>query len=575
MAYWLDNGWRNLTGAGLQDSPAVVQLGNGNFLVAWLEPIATSGFSNVMARFLDNNGTESGAQFQLAGGIITGMGAEVRLVPAGDGGFYAFWDQNASKGVSTVDYVGQHYDASGQAVGGRIIADDIPRVNDLDFGAIALANGNLVVQWQDNDGAPIFRVLDPNGAPVTSETRVDPLVQSSDQSARHAAIAAAPDGGFFLAWNDASSSSLESTYFEKFDASGHAMSGPFLAINAQPGSGAPEIAVLADGNVVVAVSDHPSPGATEILGAEFTPAGHLAGSRGLQIALGGWQLGDYAITAVPDGGFAVSYSVLTPGRFDGKVYEQRYDSNVTLFTHGFEPRFIGDTGAGLEHSVIATSSGGLQFAWNYFADFAGDAGDIHANQVANHPVPADDTITGSDGIDTVTYAASRDNFNISRTGDGVTVSGFESTGFQATDTLHDIERLHFTDENIALDVDGNAGMAYRLYQAAFDRGPDLGGLGYHIADLDRGVPLEVVAHHFLDSPEFQARYGSLDDAAFVTRLYANILHRSPDPQGFQFHMDELSSGVPRYVVLTHFSEAPENYAALIGVIENGMAYLPG
>jgi hypothetical protein len=33
---------------------------------------------------------------------------------------------------------------------------------------------------------------------------------------------------------------------------------------------------------------------------------------------------------------------------------------------------------------------------------------------------------------------------------------------------------------VALDVDGAAGQAYRLYQAAFDRAPDKNGLGYWI-----------------------------------------------------------------------------------------------
>ena len=50
------------------------------------------------------------------------------------------------------------------------------------------------------------------------------------------------------------------------------------------------------------------------------------------------------------------------------------------------------------------------------------------------------------------------------------------------------ERLTFSDANIALDIDGNAGQAHRIYKAAFDRAPDLGGLGFWINTLDNGAP---------------------------------------------------------------------------------------
>lgn len=50
--------------------------------------------------------------------------------------------------------------------------------------------------------------------------------------------------------------------------------------------------------------------------------------------------------------------------------------------------------------------------------------------------------------------------------------------------LDSVERIRFTDKVIALDIDGNAGEAYRLYKAAFDRTPDKEGLGSWIGQLD-------------------------------------------------------------------------------------------
>jgi hypothetical protein len=149
-------------------------------------------------------------------------------------------------------------------------------------------------------------------------------------------------------------------------------------------------------------------------------------------------------------------------------------------------------------------------------------------------------------------------------------------GLDGVDTLVDVERVEFADLAVAFDTEGAAGQAYRLYQAAFDRAPDLPGLGLWIAQLDRGMSLGTVANYFVGSPEFQALYGArIDYASFVTGLYANVLHRAPDAAGFAHWMDRLASGIDTPAgVLVGFSESAENYAQLIGTMENGMVYQP-
>ncbi len=146
-------------------------------------------------------------------------------------------------------------------------------------------------------------------------------------------------------------------------------------------------------------------------------------------------------------------------------------------------------------------------------------------------------------------------------------------GDEGTDTLTGIERLQFADGYMAMDTSGNGGQAYRLYQAAFDRTPDAGGLGFQMRELDTGRALAQVAQNFINSPEFNARYGQLDNAAFVAQLYANVLDRAPDASGLAFHVGNLATGAnTRANVLVGFSESPENQAALIGVIQAGMFY---
>lgn len=179
-----------------------------------------------------------------------------------------------------------------------------------------------------------------------------------------------------------------------------------------------------------------------------------------------------------------------------------------------------------------------------------------------------DYIDGGNGLDTAIFYGPPSQYQISRTGDEVSINGAEGL-----DTLVNVERLVVGGYKIALDVDGNAGMAYRLYQAAFDRTPDLGGLGFQMNALDIGLTITQVAQNFINSPEFQQTYGALADAQFVTQLYANVLHRAPDSSGLAFHVNNMESGLPRSYVLVGFSESPENQAALIGIIGNGMLYV--
>jgi hypothetical protein len=93
-----------------------------------------------------------------------------------------------------------------------------------------------------------------------------------------------------------------------------------------------------------------------------------------------------------------------------------------------------------------------------------------------------DTLIGGTDIDTAVYAGVRSNFTLTKTSAGFTVSDKIST--EGTDTLQNVERLKFSDTTVALDIDGNGGQAYRVYQAAFNRTPDSGGLGFWINAMD-------------------------------------------------------------------------------------------
>lgn len=143
------------------------------------------------------------------------------------------------------------------------------------------------------------------------------------------------------------------------------------------------------------------------------------------------------------------------------------------------------------------------------------------------------------------------------------------------DTLINIERLIFTDTNLALDIDGVAGRAYRIYEAAFNRTPDPVGLGFWIEKMDDGASVAQVSQGFINSAEFQAMYGpDLSNDQFILLLYENVLNRAPDQAGYDYWNFVMAQGVSRADVLAYFSESPENIAKVAPLIVNGILYIP-
>lgn len=224
---------------------------------------------------------------------------------------------------------------------------------------------------------------------------------------------------------------------------------------------------------------------------------------------------------------------------------------------------------------------------------------ITGNDAANtlHGGGGDDTLVGAGGLDLATYDGPRQAYSVSRSGNEWTIAD-ALPGRDGTDLLATIERLHFTDRAVALDIlptgavddpltkgeGGNGGKAYRLYQAAFARTPDLEGLGYWIVQIDGGAKLFDLATGFLQSDEFKATYGNNPgNDAYTRALYLNVLGREPDANGYAY-WNALLDGRPwngadygsttRQQMLVDFSESDENKAQLAGIIGDGFDYLP-
>ena len=192
--------------------------------------------------------------------------------------------------------------------------------------------------------------------------------------------------------------------------------------------------------------------------------------------------------------------------------------------------------------------------------------------------PGNDVIDGGAGRDWADQAGTIASRQVTKLGDGSVRVTNASTG--EADTLVNVERLKFYDGIIAFDFEGRAspdttaGVAFRLYQAAFDREPDVQGLSFWTKWLDDGKtdPWNMAAR-FIDSREFEVLYGSRtpENRDFVTRVYQNVLDRQPEPEGFNFWLTQLSNHTyTQSEVLARFSDSDENRANVADAISKGI-----
>ncbi|MEZ0309428.1 MAG: beta strand repeat-containing protein, partial [Ramlibacter sp.] len=135
-----------------------------------------------------------------------------------------------------------------------------------------------------------------------------------------------------------------------------------------------------------------------------------------------------------------------------------------------------------------------------------------------------DQIDGAEGIDTASYSGLRGQYSLTKGASNFQLNG-SSTG-EGTDTLTHVERLQFSDSNLALDLDGNAGTVAKILGAVFGAGSvsnaTYAGIGLDYAD--GGMSYGSLVQLALD-----VRLGAgASHAAVVDLLYLNVAGIHPD-----------------------------------------------
>jgi hypothetical protein len=119
----------------------------------------------------------------------------------------------------------------------------------------------------------------------------------------------------------------------------------------------------------------------------------------------------------------------------------------------------------------------------------------------------------------------------------------------------------------------NATPVARLYFAYFGRSPDVEGFDYYVAQREGGRLLDAISDEFAGSREIELRYGALDNAAYVERVFRNVFGESGDAQQRENWVAQLDSGaMTRGQMMVAFSESPAFRSASANEVFVSIAY---
>jgi hypothetical protein len=246
------------------------------------------------------------------------------------------------------------------------------------------------------------------------------------------------------------------------------------------------------------------------------------------------------------------------------VYGHNYNEKNTVFANLISDGFFLGENAILSHGGPVPVQGGGHIASSVASIMGGNSVVVELLDIAilkdlGFYVRDNSTFTatagpnafdGGAGLDTVSMGLSSKDATVSVGSNGVvTITDRNGTG--GADTLTNIEIVQFSDKVMGLTDflsltklnDKQFKELAEMYVAYFNRAPDAEGLLYWADKLAEGRTMDQIAERFFDQDETRALYTDPSDTdAFVTAVYANVLGRTPDADGFKFWTGQLAAG---------------------------------
>jgi methionine-rich copper-binding protein CopC len=192
-----------------------------------------------------------------------------------------------------------------------------------------------------------------------------------------------------------------------------------------------------------------------------------------------------------------------------------------------------------------------------------------------------DILDGGDGIDTAVFSGNFSNFGLTKTSGGFSV--VDVKGSEGTDTLTSIERLHFSDKNIAFDL-GDAQSAWKAVLVLGTLAPAAikapSTVGLFINYFDAGHSPRELFQLALDVGLVNAIAGSNSNEALVSMIYRNFTGAEADKGTVDIlasYLDGRNASYSQVDFLTGVAGFPINqeHVGLVGLQQAGIEYALG
>ena len=315
----------NTTTASSQYEPTVTALDGGGFVVAWRDNSGADGSGDgIFSQLYDASANPVGGETQVNTYTSSTQGWP-NIEALSDGGYIVTWSSWSQDG-SNYGVFAQRYDASGAAVGSEFQVNTITSGYQTESDATVLADGTIVIAWEDQSGADgsgygvYFRRFDTDGTPLDVADVQANVTTSSHQ--QDVSIAALSGGSYVVVWQSSGQDgSGYGVYARLFNADGSAASGEIL-VNETTSSDQsdPQVVGLTGGGFAVAWY---SASSADVYVREFSDTGvPSTGEQRVNTYTTSTQY-EPTLAALPDGNYVVAWrsNNQDPDNSDG-VFQQ-------------------------------------------------------------------------------------------------------------------------------------------------------------------------------------------------------------------------------------------------------------
>lgn len=295
------------------------------------------------------------------------------------------------------------------------------------------------------------------------------------------------------------------------------------------------------------------------------------------------------ITPGGSGGVSAYRTYFDTGGLDS-VNLQNYQSGAYMHmgtTISGASHLVGVSMSLADQKIMSAGSDPISLRW-YYGEFENASGSEKADVIIGNSLgnsifgaagndrltggAGNDSLDGGSGQDVAIFSSAINQFKIQHNSSSGVWVITDNLGYEGTDTLSNIERIQFSDTNLAIDLDGNAGITAKILGAVFGKNSvnNKNYVGIGLNYLDAGWTYDNLAGLALDAS------GAKTNDQIVNLLWINIFGVAPTVSQKSPYIKMLTDGMTAGA-LGHFAADTSFNATnidLIGLVQNGIEYLP-